>query len=749
MLRQSKIFQWGCVAALLLSAVPYGYRFFGAAKAKPVAAARVQVAAVPHGVAPPALDDIPFADAHARAVRTASASAAWGGVRTGHEPTLSDRVVDYRIEAKLDPAAHTITGRERLIWRNRSDRAVRSLYLHLYLNAFESEGSTFFSERRLQGFQFRSDVALEDGQWGRCELKKVEQAGAGVAWRFVQPDAGPPTDHTVVRLDLPVAVAAGADTTLDIDFFDQLPRVLARTGYFGSFHLVGQWFPKVGVLELPGERGAVAPRWNVHEFHLHSEFYADFGHYDVSIDVPEGYTVGATGAEITAPLRAAGRVVHRFVQGDVHDFAWTADKQTAEPLEGTYTGPGSPPVKVTVLFPPEYAASAVPALQATLDSLAYFSKTLGPYPYGTVTVVIPPYNATEAGGMEYPTFFTAAGYRDAEPDTLARYALDFVTIHEFGHNYFYGILGSNEFEEPMLDEGLNEFWDLRMVRERHERVHLTTPFLKRLGIDPSVSAVEIERVAAELDEPSDGLGANSWDRASTASFGSVYTRTAMVMRDLEDAIGRETLEKSFKAYYARWKFRHPSIADLRDVLVEVSGHANVIDDFFALHVYTATKVDDQVESLVVDELIPPAGMSERNGRWTELTSEQRDQQVQATRKAWKKAHPNTPYAGPFAFRTTVSLRRRGGSVPQTLVVKFADGSQERAVWDDASRWKRFVWVKPMRAVSAQLDPKGIHRVDVKRIDNGRTLRATGGAARRIAADLGALVQFVFALVAAL
>jgi hypothetical protein len=296
---------------------------------------------------------------------------------------------------------------------------------------------------------------------------------------------------------------------------------------------------------------------------------------------------------------------------------------------------------------------------------------------------------------------------------------------------------------------LNEFWDLRMVRERHERVHLTTPFLKRIGIDPAVSAADIERLGAELDEPSDGLGENSWDRASTASFGSVYTRTAMVMRDLEDAIGRETLEKAFKTYYARWKFRHPSIADLRDVLVEVSGRADVIDHCFALHVYAATKVDDQVESLSVDELIPPLGMSEVNGRLTELTSEQRDQQVQATRKAWKKAHPNTRYSGPFAFRTTVSLRRRGASVPQTLVVKFADGSQETAAWDDASRWKRFVWVKAVRAVSAQLDPKGVHRVDVKRIDNSRTLRAQAGAAWRIAADLGALVQFVFALVAAL
>ena len=97
----------------------------------------------------------------------------------------------------------------------------------------------------------------------------------------------------------------------------------------------------------------------------------------------------------------------------------------------------------------------VPMIKDGVKALKYFSDTLGPYPYKTVTVVIPPFNATEAGGMEYPTFFTAEGYSEVVPNTMSSYLLDFVTIHEFGHGYFFGLLGSNEFEEPMLDEGLN------------------------------------------------------------------------------------------------------------------------------------------------------------------------------------------------------------------------------------------------------------------------------------------------------
>ncbi len=222
-------------------------------------------------VSMPTTDDIALADPHAWAVTVPSSPNAWGGARTGKESTLSDRVVHYQINAKLDPVKHTIDGQQKLTWRNRSQRAVRSVYMHLYLNAFEGSYSTYYTEQRNWNMSFRSDVEASAGEWGHIELRQVKQAGAVVPWRFVHPDGGPETDHTVVRLDLPTPVPAGASTTLDIEFHDQLPRVVARTGYFGSFHLIGQWFPKIAVLELSGERGATSERWNVHEMHMHSE----------------------------------------------------------------------------------------------------------------------------------------------------------------------------------------------------------------------------------------------------------------------------------------------------------------------------------------------------------------------------------------------------------------------------------------------------------------------------------------------
>jgi len=703
-------------------------------------------AEAPRPAPTPPLDGIALAAPDAAAVAIPSAPTAWGGVRTGDHATLSDRVVSYRIDATLDPDKHLVKGRQALTWRNRSQVAVRSVYVHLYMNAFEGAGSTFFTEQRHRGEGFRSGVDFKDGEWGHILLSSVRQGGANVAWRFVQPDGGPATDHTVARFDLPEAVAPGASTTLDIDFQTQLPRVIARTGHFESFHLVAQWFPKIAVLELPGERGATAPRWNAHEFHMESEFYADFGSYDVSLTVPKGYTVGATGELQGKPVEKNGMVTHRYVQHDVHDFAWTADKRSAPPLVETWTGPGSPTVTVQVLYPPEYEASAKPAMKAAKDSLTYFSRTLGPYPYRTLTVVIPPYNAEEAGGMEYPTFITASGHATVARNSLDEFLLEGVTIHEFGHGYFYGILANNEFEEPMLDEGLNEYWDNRMLRERGQQAHPMPGFLQRIGIDPAFSAFDIVRAGTPRDKPADAPGQNAWNRLQ--GIGPVYTRTALVMRDLEERIGREAMERGFKEYYRRWKFRHPSVADLREALADGSGERAVVEEVFAQQIYAASRVDDRVSDIASEEVLPLAGTRLENAKRMEETAAARDARIEKARKDWAKANPNAKEgSGPFPYRTQVTVRREGASVPQTLVVRFADGSSETVAWHGAEKWRTFSWVKPAKAVSAELDPRRSHYLDVNKLDDSRTLTPDRSASKRWASDAMAFVQLLLSFIA--
>lgn len=694
--------------------------------------------------------DIPFVSAHAAAVTTPSAATAWGGERQGTEPTLSDRVVRYEIAATLDPKQHTVTGKEKLTWRNRSDLPVRSIYLHLYLNAFEGPGSTFYTERRNLGLSFRQDLPLKDGQWGHIELTRVEQAGVAVPLSFVHPDDGPSTDHTVVRLDLPSPVPPGGSTTLDLDFQDQLPRVIARTGFFGSFHMVAQWFPKIGVLELPGERGATAPRWNVHEFHLHSEFYADWGEYDVRITVPRGFQVASAGQEQGPPVEKDAQVTHHFVQGDIHDFSWMAVDNYEPPLQAVYRGPGSPEVAVQVFYPAEYKSSAERALPATLAALKFFSEKLGPYPYKTSTCIIPPFNASEAGGMEYQTLFTSIALPSVEPDSVYATTLDMVTVHEFGHGYFYGLLASNEFEEPFLDEGLNDFFDLRLMAQGGRPLPISTPRLQLLGIDPRAEPWVLERAQTSRDlHPADPIGQNAWDRLSSQSYGQVYARTATILHDLEAQLGTPAIERAFKLYYQRWHFRHPSAADLREALAEGTGARERVEQVFRQYVYGADSVDDRVESLSSEEELPLAGGTYQNGKWIEVTEPEVKAQIEAKRAEWKRTHPGataeTSATPPFPFRTTVTVRRDGAAVPQTLLVRFADGSTETTSWNADERWHRFVFQRPVRAVSAELDPERRIYLDSNKLNDGRLREPDGRASRRYASDVATAVETLYAL----
>jgi len=714
------------------------------------AASGAQDAPAPNSSAAPppaAIVAVPLAGARASAPREPSSPNAWGGIRTGQEATLSDRVVGYRIDAELDAKQHSVTGSEQLTWRNRSSQPINRIYLHLYLNAFQNEGSTFFTERKVltaHGHS-RGNAALKKGEWGWIDLKTVQQGSHALKWTFVHPDDGPATDQTVAAIDLAEPVPAGGTLTLDIDFVSQLPRVVERTGWWGDFNLVAQWFPKIAVLELPGERGATQVQWNAHEFHFNSEFYADFGNFDVRLTVPSGYTVGAVGALQDEPVQQGDRATYHFVQGDVHDFAWVAAKGY-KTLDDSWQGPGSPKVAVRVIYPPEYVASAQPVLKATLDSLTYFSQTLGAYPYRTATAVVPPFNAQEAGGMEYPTFFTAEGDKTIDKDTIDQWNIDFVTIHEFGHGYFYGLLASNEFEEPMLDEGMNEYWDERMLRERNQRILTPSTWLRRAGITPSMDVFVSERIDAGLLHPFDPLGQNSWDRYSSSSYGTVYSRTATAMHDLEERLGHDVMARAMCEYYRRWHFRHPSAADLRATLIDVSGNARAVNEVFDQFVYGTARIDDRVAAIDNQEVLPLAGSWVKDGERSEFTADDRDKQVQKQRDAWTKQFSDTDgkKTGTFPWRSTVTVVRDGARVPQVLRVTFDDGSHQDVRWDDDRRWVRFVFTGSTKVMSAELDPERKILLDADKLNDSYTVKTDSSASRRWTADLAALLQALYA-----
>ncbi|MEO7495236.1 MAG: hypothetical protein ABIT83_07615, partial [Massilia sp.] len=304
------------------------------------------------------------------------------------------------------------------------------------------------------------------------------------------------------------------------------------------------------------------------------------------------------------------------------------------------------------------------------------------------------------------------------------------------------------FEEPALDEGLNEFWDQRMLQARGQKIHPAPRWLRAVGVNPGFDVFDFERFAAPRKEPADAPGQNAYRRLQ--GIGPAYVRTAVTLRDLEQRIGSAAMERGFKEYYRRWKFRHPGMADLREALADASGQRAAVEAVFAQQMVAVAKIDDRLDALTSVEQLPLPGTAQRNGVWIEETAGALDKRIAVLREQWRKAHPDAkPGSGPFPFLTSVTVRRRGAPVPQTIVVKFADGASETVRWDANETWHTFTWLKPAQAVSAELDPARAHHLGVGKLDDSRTLKPDGRAARRWSADIGALAQVLLSLVATL
>ena len=424
----------------------------------------------------------------------------------------------------------------------------------------------------------------------------------------------------------------------------------------------------------------------------------------------------------------------------MHDFVWTAWNGYAPPLKGSYDGAGSPHVDIEVLAAPEHAQSARDALQGTEDALKYFSETLGPYPYPHLTVVVPPFNATESGGMEYETFFTTIG-SNGMFGSLVRY----VTVHEFGHGYFMGLLATNEFEEPFLDEGMNEFWDVRMMQD--ESIHLQLPTALTIeGVSvPPISYADFERTRGTVRFQADPIAGSSWDRFSSGSYGLVYARTVLVMHDLEKRLGGDALGRGMKLYYKRWHHRHPSTGDLREALAEGSGQPEVVNEWFASEVFRNAPIDDRVVTVESTEMVPLPGTTVENGKRVEKDQADVDKEISAARDEWKAKHPGLENAGPYPFRSEVVVRRYEGHVPQRVVVTFADGSKETAPFPAEERWHRYLFERPAKVTSAQLDPDSAILLDLNKLDDGRTRESHGAAGARWSLEVSNIVDLGLSL----
>jgi hypothetical protein len=575
----------------------------------------------------------------------------------------SPRIASYRIEARLDAAEKRITATERLTWTNTGSSPVDSLPFHLYMNAFKNEESVFMKESlgRHRGIEATS-------HWGWIEVSSIKVGGEELRGgaRFGGPD------ETVLDVPLPRPVGAGETVEVELAFETQLPEVFARTGFKGDFLMIGQWFPKIGVrVGPPG-----AERWHCAPFHLFSEFFADFGTYDVTLTVPSTHVVAATGVLTAATDNGDGTHTLVYRAEDVHDFVWMADPYM-QVTKGTAKVAGGE-VEVRVYHRPAQRDFARRHLAAGIGAIETFSELFVPYPWPVMSIVDPPVGADGAAGMEYPTLVTTAGdgwY--ARPGVRLP---EYVTIHEVGHNWFQGILASNEVDEAWMDEGVNDWADAEVIARLYG---------ERGGIvDWMGITLEIHRLRRAVSSPIASLptpiATASWAFVDGADYAeATYGKTAFALETLENLVGRDAFLAAMKGYAEAWAWKHPTG---RDFFAAISGALGQDLAWFWGPVFHGTGAADfAVRTAECRPRREPRGVF---GSGDE-----------------RRVVDDTPDTGTFHCEVVV-VNDGAVSVPVDVEMRFADGTRVRERWDDRGhgRWHRFEFDRSSKLTAVEIDP---------------------------------------------
>lgn len=586
--------------------------------------------------------------------------------------TLAPAVASYTMRASLDAAAKLVHGEGTIEYRNPSADTLAELWFHLYLNAFSSRETTWLREAG----EARSERSFDPNAPGGITVERLRVASGGAD---LLPAAE--VNETLMRVPLPAPLGPGQTVRLDVTWTSRLPKAVARTGFVSDYFLVGQWYPKLSVYD----RG----HWNNQQFHANAEFFADFGRYDVTLTVPAGMTLGATGLprDQPAPGGATGDQTRRYVAEDVTDFVWTACACLRERVERAGE------VEIVTLVPTGQEALEPRLRWATEQALRFFGEWWGRYPRPRLTVVLPPADAGATAGMEYPMFVTSEALAGIG-DNPAIHFLEYVTIHEVGHQWWPMVVQTNEMEEPWLDEGFTEFAGVRLMNHLWppDRSLVDLPFA-RLGTQA------LHRATYTANPHQIRVYGAAWELKDYAT--SAYSKPALLLATLEQQLGAARFLDVMRVYFQRWGFRHPRTEDFIAVANEVSGQE--LTAFFQQYVYGTQVLDYRAGPIRTE----PQGVG---------------------------------------WLTTADVQRLGdGTLPVEVVTTFADGSSQRAAWNGEPA--RFETAYPGSEPGVRLAVNGGEPIplEVDQLDNVAEVEPTARLGRFFVALLPA-VQAVLQLV---
>jgi hypothetical protein len=526
--------------------------------------------------------------------------------------------VNYKINVELDDEHHHINAAETIEYKNNSPKTISYIHFHLWPNAYKKY-NTALGNQKLEDNDTKFYHA-HDSLLGFIDGLDFKVNDETVQWSFDE------QNEDICTIYLKEPLLSGETITISTPFSVKLPKgIFSRLGHIGQSYQITQWYPKPAVYDRDG--------WHQMPYLDQGEFYSEYGTFDVFITLPKNYVVGATGdlingkkemewlnekAKKTAAIKTSDfiysdmefprssdttKTLH-YHQENVHDFAWFADKRY-HVLKGEVILPHSKE-KVTTwaMFTNNEADLWTNSIEYLNDAIYYYSLWNGDYPYKQVTAVDGALSA--GGGMEYPNI-TIIG------ESYDKFGLETVIMHEVGHNWFYGILGSNERDHPWMDEGLNSMNENRYIETKYPNRLLIGGEPKEgivsgpLGFfdllqykhKASYELAYLINARRNLDQPIEEKSANY---TSLNYGGIVYSKTAIVFDYLMAYLGEDMYDKCMQRYFNEWKFKHPQPEDLRKIFEEETGKD--LAWFFDGLIKTTKKIDYKVISAKNDTVNP-------------------------------------------------------------------------------------------------------------------------------------------------
>jgi hypothetical protein len=521
--------------------------------------------------------------------------------------------VNYKINVTLNDTLHTLLAFEEIQYINNSTESLNYIYIHLWPNAYKNDATAL--AKQLLSHKKSDFYFSKPDERGFVDSLNFKVNNEKIAWEFDK-------EHIdICKLILNKPLNPSDTIKITTPFFVKIPDAkFSRLGHAEQAYFITQWYPKPAVFDNNG--------WHQMPYLDQGEFYSEFGSFDVEITLPSNYILAATGNRINAqeeeiflndkinqtknkiesndinsldmsfPVSSKTYKTIRFKQSNIHDFAWFADKRFNVLKSKIELPVTKKEIDTWIFFTNKNFQLWKNAIKYVGDAVLFYSQLNGNYPYEHVTAVDGTIMA--GGGMEYPNI-TVIG------DVSNAFELEITIAHEVGHNWFYGILGSNERDFPFMDEGLNSFCEMLYIQQKHPEKKLSD----LLGLDENFKLFGLNKIPywreketayfmsakSGADQPLDLPS----QKFSEFNYGSiVYSKTPAILQYLKDYMGNENFDKAMKFYFDKFKFKHPSPSDFIETLKMFTDKN--IDWFNEQLISTTHKIDYKISSLKKNKL---------------------------------------------------------------------------------------------------------------------------------------------------